>query len=383
MNIKAVAERKGNVSDVVDFNFELKKVDNKYDLAKNWNWISHNAENAVAVEDFATAQTGRILSQTQEVVRDANLGLVGKLRELQPAEAYKVFMNDAASSEIKGVAFDPVATVALHRGWNWIGCPVEDASLLISDLFSGLKADEGDMIVGLDGFEQADAEGAWSGTLTSLVPGAGYMFYSNSDKEFTYTLAPVAAAKKVSAGTTLAGHWVVDNHRYPSVMPVTASLVGVADVEDYAVAAFCGDECRGIGMVVNGVLMINVHGVTGDLISFRYITPADEEIISETSMSFGDAPVGTIASPCQISMHGTSALDTVANGDFTIVAENGVVALAGDCSKVLSVEVYDMSGARVAYVSGGNVNIKGLAPGFCIIVVRTTDSCSYSKVLVK
>lgn len=385
MNIKAVADRKGNISDVVEFCFELKKADNKYDLAKNWNWISHNAENAVAVEDFITAQTGRILSQTQEVVRDANLGLVGTLRELKPAEAYKVFMNAAATSEIKGVAFDPIATVALHRGWNWIGCPVDEASLLISDLFAGLQAEEGDMIVGLDGFEQADGEGVWSGTLTSLVPGVGYMFYSNSDKEFTYNLVPAAAAaaKKVAAEATLAGRWVVDHHRYPSVMPVTASLRGAAALEDYAVAAFCGDECRGIGVVVDGVLMINVHGVAGDQISFRYITPDDEEIISETSMSFDEAPVGTIAAPCQISMNGTSALDTVANGDVTIVAENGVISLAGDCSKVLSVEVYDMSGARVAYVSGGNVNIKGLAPGFCIIVVRTTDSCSYSKVLVK
>lgn len=383
MNIKAVAERKGNVSDVVDMNFELRKTDINYALAKNWNWISHNAEEAVAVADFVTAETGRILSQTQEVVRDANLGLVGTLTELKPAEAYKVFMNDASASGIKGIAFDPTSTITLHRGWNWIGCPVDEASLLISDLFAGLNAEEGDMIVGLEGFEQADAEGVWSGTLTSLVPGEGYMYYSNSDKEFTYNVAPASSRKpSVAVQNNLTGHWVVDTHRYPSVMPVTATLAA-ADLEDYAVGAFCGDECRGIGVMVNGVLMINVHGVPGDQISFRYITPADEEIISESSMIFGEKPVGSIADPCRISMNGTSALDALSQGDLKIVAENGTVSLAGDCSKVKSVEVYDMSGARVAYAAGGDIKIRNVAPGFCIIVVRTADSVSYSKILVK
>lgn len=388
MNIKAVAEYKGNVSDVIELNFELKKVDLNYNLAKNWNWISHIAEQSVAIEDFATEKTARILSQTQEVVRDAQLGLVGSLRKLKPTETYKVFMNDAAVSEIKGVAFDPNTTVALHRGWNWIGCPTDDASLLISDLFATLNAEEGDMIVGLDGFEQADAEGAWSGTLTSLVPGAGYMFYSNSDKEFSYTLAPASAAKQKAASSkdqyNLAGHWVVDNHRYPSVMPVTATLRGAANLEDYAVAAFCGSECRGIGVVVNGVMMINVHGVNGEEISFRYISPCDEEIISETSMSFGENPVGSIASPCQISMNGTSALDAVSANDFTIVTDNGIVSIEGNCSNIRSVEVYDMSGTCIASVKGSdNITIKDVATGFYIVVVRTTDTCSYDKVLVK
>lgn len=393
MTVNAVAEYKGNLSDVAVLDFKLKKVDINYDLVKNWNWISHNAENSVPVADFATPEMGRILSQTQEVVRDVKFGLVGSLTELHSAEAYKVFMNEAsAAASVKGVAFDPVTPVALHRGWNWIGCPVDDASLSISDLFAALNAEEGEMIVGLEGFEQADADGVWSGTLSSLVPGAGYMYYSNSDKEFTYTLAPTSANKKVAAETAgnIAGHWVVDIHRYPSVMPVTATLASAAgrfaDVNEYAVAAFCGDECRGIGVAVNGVMMINVHGVAGDNISFRYITPDNEEIISETSMIFGDKPAGSIAAPCEISMNGTSALDNVKRGDFSISTGNGFVSLEGNCSKVVSVEVYDMSGARIAWITdaaAGNVKIDGLESGFCIIVVRTADSCSYTKVLVK
>ncbi|MDE6400321.1 MAG: hypothetical protein K2L68_05605, partial [Muribaculaceae bacterium] len=95
-----------------------------YTLAENWNWISHNMENAVAVSEFAGEGIVRILSQTEEVVRDPKYGLVGKLLELNPAEAYKVCVSDASwTGRIAGVSFDPSAPVRLNKGWNWIGCP--------------------------------------------------------------------------------------------------------------------------------------------------------------------------------------------------------------------------------------------------------------------
>ncbi|MDE6339537.1 MAG: chitobiase/beta-hexosaminidase C-terminal domain-containing protein, partial [Muribaculaceae bacterium] len=189
MTIKAVAEYKEYSSDVVVFDFELKKANVNFNLAENWNWISHNAENPVAVADFATEGVSSILSQTQEVVRDPKHGLVGNLSELMPTEGYKVFVDRSAwSGNISGVAYDPVKTVKLNKGWNWIGTPVDDGSLLISDLLASLAAEEGDMLVGLDGSVQADAEGIWKGTISHMAPGVGYMFYSNSDKEFVYNL---------------------------------------------------------------------------------------------------------------------------------------------------------------------------------------------------
>ena len=185
LDIKAVAEYKGNISDIVDLAFELKKVNLDYNLAQNWNWISQISENAVAVEDFATDGIESILSQTQEVVRDKNYGLVGSLKEIAPAVGYKVSVSsDSWNGNVAGVAFDPNVSVKLNKGWNWIGTPIDEGSLLIEDLLAALKAEEGDMLVGLDGFVQADADSIWKGTLSHMVPGEGYMFYSNSDKEF-------------------------------------------------------------------------------------------------------------------------------------------------------------------------------------------------------
>ncbi|MDE5848780.1 MAG: C10 family peptidase, partial [Muribaculaceae bacterium] len=122
LTINAVAEYKGNISDVVTLEFSLKKADRDFNLAHDWNWISHNVENPVAVADFASAGIDGILSQTQETVFDQKHGFVGSLTELVPAAGYKVRVSsDAWTGKVEGVAFDPCASVKLNKGWNWIG----------------------------------------------------------------------------------------------------------------------------------------------------------------------------------------------------------------------------------------------------------------------
>ena len=91
----------------------------------------------------------RVLSQTQEAIRDPQLGVVGNLENLNPLEAYKVFVEgENANSVVNGISFDPSTPVTLQKGWNWIGAPIEDGSLALGDLFANLVAEEGDMVVG-------------------------------------------------------------------------------------------------------------------------------------------------------------------------------------------------------------------------------------------
>ena len=173
LTVKAYAKYKDYASDVVSLDYMLRKTNMDYALEEGWNWISHNVENAVAVDSILSADVDRVLSQTQEVIRDPQLGLVGTLTELKPLEAYKVFTKGAVqNNNVAGVSFDPSAAITLNKGWNWIGCPVDEGSLNVSDLFSNLAAEEGDMIVGRDGFMQLSAEGEWIGDLGHLEHGA-------------------------------------------------------------------------------------------------------------------------------------------------------------------------------------------------------------------
>ena len=174
-------------------------------------------------------------------------------------------------------------------------------------------------------------------------------------------------------------------------MPVTASLVAEngskVDASEYAVGAFCGDECRGTGVCVNGVMMINVHGNPGDVISFRYITPDNEEILSVSELTFDENQLYSMSAPYAISLEGsTVAVETVSGSDFDVVIEEGSLSLDGDLSSVISLEVYDLAGNRVAAAAKGaasQLKVNELEPGVHIIIVRTADTYIYRKVMVK
>ena len=393
INIKAVAEYEGYVSDVVDFNFELKKSDINYELAQNWNWISQNTENPVAVADFATEGVSSILSQTQEAVLDPKFGFVGNLTELAPVVGYKVYVEgEGWNGNVSGVSFDPIATIKLNKGWNWIGTPVDEGSLLVEDLLAGLEVEEGDMIVGLDGFAQVDAEGAWLGTVSKMAPGVGYMFFSNSDKEFVYNLVAAHEAEAAAKSPVVAadGLWTVDNHKYASVMPIVARLVmdngAAVDADDYIVAAFCGEECRGIGVAVKDAVMINVHGNSGDRISFRIIDAFESEQVSTSTVAFNENTISTFANPILINVESTTAVDSVQADSFGIYSEDGNILFSGDLSSVKSVEVYDVAGVMIAKAAKADAHklvVDGLDKGIVTVVVLTDNGKFTKKMILK
>ena len=396
MSVTAVTNYKNQLSDVVTLNFELKNVNATYDLANNWNWVSHNQEKAIPLSDFLSNGMTRVQSQTQEAIRYGD-DVIGTLTEVEPAVTYKVYTEGGSVYTVNDVAFDPTAPVQLRAGYNWIGCPIDDASLLIEDLFANLKVEDGDMLIGLEGYAQAeaettaDAEGKWYGTLQSLTTNGGYIYYSKSDKELVYNFAPVRDTEAQPAKVVSNAPWAIDIHKYASVMPVTACLVdedgSKADASEYAVGAFCGDECRGTGVYVNGVMMINVHGNPGDVISFRYITPENEEMLSVSELTFDENQLYSMSAPYAISLEGsTVAVETVSGSDFDVVIEEGSLSLNGDLSSVISLEVYDLAGNRVAAATKGaasQLKVNELEPGVHIIIVRTADTYIYRKVMVK
>ena len=75
LTVKAYAKYKDYASDVVSLDYMLRKTNMDYALEEGWNWISHNVENAVAVDSILSADVDRVLSQTQEVIRDTQLGI--------------------------------------------------------------------------------------------------------------------------------------------------------------------------------------------------------------------------------------------------------------------------------------------------------------------
>lgn len=383
-----------DVSETVEFNYTIKRSEMDLAMDEGWTWISHNFESPVDVADVAADEmVQRVMSQTQEVVRDPVLGMIGLLSALNASESYKVQTSGStARRRMSDFAWNPATPIEVTPGWNWLGYPVAQ-TMAVDEAFAPTMAENLDVIVGQNGFAQFDGE-KWVGTLEVLSPGLGYMYQSQSEKKVVYNTSIVSnAAARSAAGISQDSPLVVDIHKYPSVMPLVASLFDLAGVgldnADYRVYAFCGSECRGIGRLVNGLVMMNVYGNAGDVVTFQ-ITDAEAEnqFENSASISFGEKVVGSLDDPYRISVAAQSGVTCVAyDGDVKVAQAGDMLVIKGvPASTVRKVEVFDLDGHKVLRsdrVSESGIRISDLKGGVYVVVVNADGSYSYHKVLLR
>lgn len=278
-------------SEVVEFNYALKKTVLGYQMPAGWTWISHNVETAVPVSEFEE-NVERILSQTAETVKDPQWGLFGNLTELLPTVGYKVKVNALTNKRLEGVEYNTIEnTLNVKTGWNWIGYPLNQV-MTIDEALTYFEATAGDYIVGQDGFVEYDGE-QWQGTLEGFRPGQGYMFKSATTAEIQFNTNYVSNAVSTMGKRNwlIDSPWGFDSHAYSSAMPVTGEVFSdgtKASDGDYVVGAFVGDECRGIGQWKNGRVMMNVYGENSEAVHFIAYDVVEEryyEIVEEVNFT--------------------------------------------------------------------------------------------------
>ncbi len=392
VTIKALAVDKNGVeSEIADFVYRLKTTSVGLNMVAGWNWISHNQENGVSVDDVKT-NTNRIVSQTAELVNDPNFGYVGSLALLNPYEMYKVEANSDFEHMLAGYEHNPSNPISLKSGWNWLGFPVNQ-TLTVAEAFDGTEPDEDDIVVGQYGFAQF-VDGTWVGTLRTMTPGLGYMYHSKSDKELVYNTSLVSKAKAVFAAP-LANNapWAVDVHQYPNVMCVVANVYkdGIkAEEGEYHVGAFCGTECRGVGRYVDGLLMMSVYGNGGEDITFVAIDANDETIynICETA-PFAETMLGGIRAPYEfnIGSSATSIADIETGMNVWPVLASTHIYVSGKDNALDKVTITDINGSVVAIEhnveSGGAVNVSNLSGGMYIVTVYDNRQAYYKKIVIQ
>lgn len=146
-------------------------------LTEGWNWVSSPLREPLALDGLKQA-CSRIVSQTEELVNDPQMGWVGTITALQPGQGYKVLATEETTLTLSGEE-SPAMPLSLAKGWNWVGFAVADGQAL-GTAVSG--AEQGDRIVAEDGREATYSGGQWTGTLTTLQPGKGYLYCSVSAK---------------------------------------------------------------------------------------------------------------------------------------------------------------------------------------------------------
>ena len=361
MVIKAMAVGiNGSESEVKEYSYSIKTTSMKLNLSEGWNWISHNQDADIAVADLQQDYVNRILSQEGELYNDPKLGFVGRMDDFQATQSIKVQTKQQATYALSGEQFNPSAkTIDLVTGWNWMGYPVEQV-MALDEALAYLDADEGDCLASIEGGFAEYANGSWTGMLTTMTPGQGYLYKSASTKSFIYRDDIVSKAKALNAPRleTQMAPWTVNVHAHSNMMCLTAELIdnGSKAADDaYFVAAFAGEECRGLGKFVNGRLYLAVYGTkANETIRFRAVNRenGDEWGISET-LSFTADKVGSWLAPVQLNLGEPTGIHEVTASGWQGKA---IYNLMGIRVKSLDREgVYIINGTKVM-INKQNVN---------------------------
>lgn len=382
-----------DVSDVKEFSYVIKQSDMDFTMPEGWTWMSHSfADGMTAAQLAEDAAVERVKSQTQELVRDPQMGLIGTLSSLEASQSYKVETSAAtASRRISGVAWNPATPIALNDGWNWLGYPA-DQTMTLDEAFATTTVEKLDAVVGQDGFAQYDGE-HWVGTLETLAPGKGYMYQSQSKKNVVYNTAIVSKAHaQHTQGIGSRLPLAFDKHKYPSVMAIVATVCyadGItADNADYQLAAFCGSECRGIGQLSGGLLMMSVYGNAGDRITVQVTDREGSDVLASNTLDFSETVLGNIEAPYAINVGNATAIGTTAyDGNVSLSVDGGRLLIHGVAADdINSVELFDINGQKIkheTHISDSGVDISSLTGGVYVAVVCSNGHYTYHKIAVR
>ena len=140
-------------------------------LVQGWNWWAPTVQTSLA--DLTTA-----LGTNHEIKSFDGTDVT----ELVLGQMYKIHVTANHDFTLSGTR-PASSTVNINRGLNGFGCM---STIAIINL--GIDPATGDKIISQDEGFAIFENGEWNGSLETLVPGKGYLYYSNDDNSKTLTL---------------------------------------------------------------------------------------------------------------------------------------------------------------------------------------------------
>ncbi len=156
-------------------------------LSQGWNWVSLSIEADPAMtlqmlEEALGNHAEQIKARNGQYAEydDEEEEWFGNLAGLTCESMYMIHVANDYTIALEGT---PVSStyheITIAPGWNWIGFPCT-TEMSVADAFVDFEAEEDDELKGRGSFTTFEGEG-WFGGLTTLQPGQGYMYYSNSN----------------------------------------------------------------------------------------------------------------------------------------------------------------------------------------------------------
>lgn len=334
-----------------------------------------------------------IRSEDALLHNDPEYGYFGDIYSLETGECYKIKVKEEEPGllDLRIMYTGAYEDMRTHRQivpmWNWLGNPYQydhDINSVFSteDTYAN-KFNVGDRIVSKDnGFAEYNGE-KWTGTLTTLHAGLGYMYFNAAsdtiDMEYLREGSMPQGTPVMNAPQHKQSVWTYNSAPFADNMTIVADLGNNYSAERFTVGAFVGDECRGEGEMIDGKCFITVHADKGETISFKLHDAVSGEIRTINEQMPFAKMAGSLRAPQRLTVGGIVTGITAAD-----IASSGIAVVDGQIT-VQGMDVADVivCNASGAVVSTGETTVTGLPSGVYVVKVKTKDGKTVTKKLVK
>lgn len=334
-----------------------------------------------------------IRSEDALLHNDPEYGYFGDLNRLEPGTCYKIKVKEEEPGllDLRIMYTGAYEDMRTHRQivpmWNWLGNPYQydhDINSVFSteDTYAN-NFNVGDRIVSKDnGFAEYNGE-KWTGTLTTLHAGLGYMYFNAAsdtiDMEYLREGSMPQGTPVMNAPQHKQSVWTYNSAPFADNMTIVADLGNDYSAERFTVGAFVGDECRGEGEMIDGKCFITVHADKGETISFKLHDAVSGEMRTINEQMPFAKMAGSLRAPQRLTVGGIVTGITAAD-----IASSGIAVVDGQIT-VQGMDVADVivCNASGAVVSTGETTVTGLPSGVYVVKVKTKDGKTVTKKLVK
>ena len=333
-----------------------------------------------------------IRSEDALLHNDPEYGYFGDINRLESGTCYKIKVKEEEPGLLNlriypGGYEDMRPYRQIVPMWNWLGNPYQYDhdinSVFSTEDANANKFNVGDRIVSKDdGFAEYNGE-KWTGTLTTLRAGLGYMYFNagseNVDMEYLREGSMPQGTPVMNAPQHKQSVWTYNSAPFADNMTIVADLGNDYSAERFTVGAFVGDECRGEGEMIDGKCFITVHADKGETISFKLHDAVSGEMRTINEQMPFAKMAGSLRAPQRLTVGGIVTGITAAD-----IASSGIAVVDGQIT-VQGMDVADVivCNASGAVVSTGETTVAGLPSGVYVVKVKTKDGKTVTKKLVK
>lgn len=154
-------------------------------LGMDWNWWTPTLEMSLADLEAALGGDAILInSQDDGFVRYDGEIWSGTLTGIEPGKMYKIKSEASRVLTLNGTTAT-VDDLIIMPGYNWFGYTGSRPTAIAMALGSGFTPTEGDQIMAQNNTSAIYENGTWTGSLTVLFPGKGYVYVSNASEAKT------------------------------------------------------------------------------------------------------------------------------------------------------------------------------------------------------